>query len=173
MPEAVVPLWYHAIVHPDPDGLALGAGRIMAGGYRMNPDTSGVSADSRVGYGMMPSAALASRERVWRERDGWRRGGCATRSRGWGAGMETGSEGHRPHARWRVLLSDGTVRARMTSSASTGQGFTVPPAVLLVPEPPVVARVGEDRADDTVGRVVARVRSAIPGQRSRTGGQTS
>jgi len=61
------PLWYHAVVRPDPDGLAHGDGRVMAVGYRANPETGWVSAYPWTGYGMTPSEALASLERVLRE----------------------------------------------------------------------------------------------------------
>ncbi len=64
------PLWYHAIVRPDPDGLAHGDGRYRAVGDRVNTDTGWVSAYPWVGYGMTPGEALASLERVLRERYG-------------------------------------------------------------------------------------------------------
>jgi len=69
-PDSEVPLCYHAVVTVDPDGLAHGDGRVMAVGYRANPDTGWVSAYSWTGYGMTPSQALASLERVLRGRYG-------------------------------------------------------------------------------------------------------
>jgi len=64
------PLCYHAIVCPDPDGLAHGDGRVMAVGYRANPETGWVSAYPWTGYGRTPSEALAALERVLGERYG-------------------------------------------------------------------------------------------------------
>ncbi len=64
------PLCYHAVVGPDPDGLAHGASRVMAVGYRSNPDTGWVSAYPWIGYGITPSEALAALEWVLGERYG-------------------------------------------------------------------------------------------------------
>jgi len=62
------PLYYHAVVCPDPDGLANGDGRYQAVGYRANPSTGWISAYPWTGYGMTPREALAPLERVLGER---------------------------------------------------------------------------------------------------------